>query len=263
MKRILHRLPCDVERRRARLLCFTHAGGNTSEYRGWNDQLRPEIEQVLVQMPGRGCRYSEPCAEDVSSVVGEIVESLKMLDELPVAFFGHSMGCIIAYETTAAMIDCGMAPPSHLFFSGRKAAHLLLNRSPYYELEDEALIAEIKRLGCTGNELLDNEELVKLTLPVLRADFKLHDDYRFTPRKKLPVSMTVFGGTNDPSYELAELTRWGELTTREADVFVFRGGHFFVERHQAEITDIVNRRICRPNRVAGDCYSSGAELSLA
>jgi len=248
----LYRLPGKVEYPATRLLCFTYAGGNGNEYRVWNNQLSPKIEQMLVQMPGRGRRFAEDCAGDLYELIDEIVESVRALDDLPLVFFGHSMGCIIAYETAHALIQRGMTGPSHLFLSGRKAAHLPLNRRSYYDLPDHELLSELKRLGSANNELLDNRELVDLMLPILRADFKLHDNYRFTQREKLTATMTVLGGTQDPTYDSAELARWSELTTGETELIFFRDGHFFTERFQAEIADIINQKIAAQYPVSGD-----------
>lgn len=253
MKSVLCRLPADTGSPRARLLCFTYAGGNGSEYRAWRERLAPAIELALVQMAGRGRRFAEPCVDQVNEVVAEVVDAASALGDLPLALFGHSMGSIVAYETTHALAECGAAAPSHLFVSGRKAAHVPLNRHTYYDLPDRELLDELRRLGSVNHELLDNEELAELMLPVIRADFRLHDDYRFVQREKLAVPITVLGGTEDPSCDPAELSRWGELTTGATESLLFPGGHFFVEHCAAEIAEVVNGKMAPLVSMTGGC----------
>lgn len=44
---------------------------------------------------------------------------------------------------------------------------------------------------------------MKLTLPIIRADFALADDYRYVEgRPPLSVPMTIFAGTHDAHVDL-------------------------------------------------------------
>src|SRR4051812_48675230 len=98
---------------RARLLCFPHAGASASAYRAWTDQVPPWLDVWSLQLPGRGARFTEPAFERLLPLVASIADAFGKSDDLPFAFFGHSMGALLAFETArrlrAEKRDCPVA----------------------------------------------------------------------------------------------------------------------------------------------------------
>ncbi|WP_305787980.1 thioesterase II family protein [Symbioplanes lichenis] len=208
-----------------RLFCFPHGGGGAGAFRRWKAELAPSIEVVPVHLPGRESRFAEPLLTSVAAVVTALVGPLSARVRGPFALFGHSMGALLAYETAAALTDRGL-PPAHLFASGHHPPHLPPATPAMHGLPDAELVARLAEFGGTPPELLGDPALMELLLPRLRADFEICETYRYAARPPLPVPITVFAGRDDPSVDVGELGRWGDLTTEGAEVHILDGGHF-------------------------------------
>jgi medium-chain acyl-[acyl-carrier-protein] hydrolase len=86
-----------------RLFCVPHSGGGAATYRRWADWLAPDIEVVAVRLPGRETRFREPPYRSAHDAVPELLTAVKPLLDRPHAWFGHSMGALIAYEACRAL----------------------------------------------------------------------------------------------------------------------------------------------------------------
>lgn len=226
-----------------RLICFSCAGGNGSEYFRWKNLLDDDIEIGVFTLPGRGSRFGERCVTDLSAVVSEVSAQVADFSDKPYAFLGHSLGSLLAFEICHGLQKSAARLPEHLFLSGRKAAHLPLTRRTYYDLPDQQLLAEVTKLGASNNSLLENTEFVELLLPILRADFQLNDSYQYTHTELLPVPITTFCGRQDTAVAADDVARWRELSTAKVRSHLFDGGHFFIEQHAADIARIITAQM--------------------
>src|SRR4051794_26651503 len=82
----------------ARLVCFPHAGGSASYFFRLSAALSPEFDVCAIQYPGRQDRYSEPFVETIDDLADRIYAALNPGIDGPVAFYGHSMGAVLAFE---------------------------------------------------------------------------------------------------------------------------------------------------------------------
>ena len=87
-------------RARVRLFCFPWAGVGASAFFRWSQDLPHEIEVNAVQYPGREDRYRETPIRRVSPLVELLLRDLHSYRDRPFAFWGHSMGALVAYELT-------------------------------------------------------------------------------------------------------------------------------------------------------------------
>src|SRR2546423_15412499 len=81
-----------------RLFCFPYAGGGASVFRAWADSLPSSVEVRPVQLPGRETRFREPAFTRLPPLVEALAESLRPYLDRPFAFFGHSLGALVAFE---------------------------------------------------------------------------------------------------------------------------------------------------------------------
>src|SRR6185503_11064474 len=102
-------------------------------------------------------------------------ELLPYLD-VPFAFFGHSMGALIAFELTRHLRRHGRPGPRHLFLSGARAPRRPAP-PPFHVLPEHALLAELSRLNGTPPEILQEPEYMAMVLPLIRADLELYETY--------------------------------------------------------------------------------------
>ncbi|WNZ06244.1 alpha/beta fold hydrolase [Streptomyces sp. 11x1] len=212
-----------------RLYCFPHAGGNPVEYLRWAELL-PGTEVQVVQLPGRGPRYGEPDAADMADLVAGILDGIRT--EAPFAFFGHSFGALVAYETSRALRDTGRRLPRDLVVSAYPAPHLAVPWCDPGGLSDgELLRAVADRHGGIPAEVVESRLLHSLVARPLRADLRLIAGHGHQPGVPMPVPLTVFGGTGD-RLSRRSLSSWQDHTTESFTVRMFPGGHFYLREHE-------------------------------
>jgi surfactin synthase thioesterase subunit len=225
-----------------RLFCVPYAGGGASAYRPWAQALPANIEVAAIQAPGREGRLREPPIASIAGLVEALLPHLEPALDRPFAFFGHSMGAVLATEVTRALAEKGGPLPGHLYVSARRPPHLTGTDSPLRGLSDEAFVAEVqRRYGGIPPEVLQERELMELLLPCLRADMTALETHAPPPRAPLPCPISAFGGDADALTSRAELEAWKGETTGPFRVRVFGGGHFYLVAHRAAIlADIVS-----------------------
>src|SRR6185369_17478936 len=86
------------ERASLRLFCFPYAGGGALVYRDWHRFLPGSIGVYSAQLPGRGDRLAEPPFLELPALIEPLTEAIMPYLDKPFAFFGHSMGALIAFE---------------------------------------------------------------------------------------------------------------------------------------------------------------------
>ncbi|MEV8569385.1 alpha/beta fold hydrolase [Streptomyces sp. NPDC051322] len=233
---------------RLRLVGFPHAGGNAQLFHGWPARLPADIELLAVRYPGRQERLSEPCIESMDELVGEITEALTPYRDMPVAFFGHSMGAAVAYEA-AARLEAGTgAGPATVMLSGRNAPHRT-SRTQLHRAADEVLIAGVGRLGTLGGDAYGIPELRDLLLPALRSDYKLIETYQPEKPVRLRAPIIAYRGDRDPGCDQQRVLAWEELTSGGFTLRSFTGDHFYIAPREAELTaDIAERLAHVPAR---------------
>jgi surfactin synthase thioesterase subunit len=93
----------------------------------------------------------------------------------------------------------------------------------------------LRNMGGTPREILNYPEMLAFLLPVIRADFRLAEDYNWDGRSKCSCPFLVLGGTEDTYTSVEELNAWAKHTTAETNVLRLNGGHFFISSQEAEV----------------------------
>ena len=101
-------------------------------------------------------------------------------------------------------------------------------------------IEELRRLNGTPEAVLQNAELMKLMLPLLRADFEVCEKYIFSQEHPFDCSISAFGGEQDEFTNHDELSNWRKHTKSRFKLRMFPGGHFFLHKEQALLLQAIN-----------------------
>ncbi|MFD6528417.1 thioesterase II family protein [Streptomyces sp. NPDC060184] len=233
--------PRPVPGARQRLFLFHHAGGSHLAFRSWVPLFPPEWEICLMEAPGRGALLGAPPLDTVESLVAFFEEAIEPWADRPMAFFGHSMGALVAHELAHALVGNGLVAPSWLGVSAcpppRRAGPGSTQPPVPGPLTDDALRRRLITLGGTPPELLTDSRLWSMFAPALRADFTATATYRQPPGRLGPaVPLSVFAGRDDPAASPGELTGWAPATgARPARFHVFPGGHFYLDTHREQV----------------------------
>lgn len=223
-----------------KLFCIPHAGGSAMIYYKWNKLLRSNFDLYPVELAGRGKRINVPFYDSFQDAVDDIFYLIRHNLKDDYAIFGHSLGSWIALELVYKILEQGYKEPVHLFFSGNRAPHIFRKEKVLHTLPDEEFKKEIINIGGTPKELFENEELKELFLPVLRADYRILENYHFKKRNfKLSANITVINGIDDDLSDI-EIEGWKEYTSGNFQVCNIKGGHFFINDQVGEVTKVVN-----------------------
>lgn len=229
-----------------RLITFAHAGGSAALFRTWGTGLS-NIEVIAVDLPGQGKRVREKAETQITPIVEPLARGLRpLLREKPFAFFGYSMGALVAFELTRLLRRENDVQPLHFFAAARRAPHQPDPRPPLHILPEQAFIREVqRRYNGIPDVVLNEPELLALFLPVLRANLTLIETYQFEDGDEVPLDcpMTVIGGLQDPTTSAEDLGGWRDLTSGAFTRQMFAGDHFFVAKQQAAILGAVMKAL--------------------
>ncbi|MGA2249999.1 thioesterase II family protein [Terracidiphilus sp.] len=214
------------------LFCVPHAGNGPAVFREWADRLVPEIETIVVELPGRESRFYEVPYQRMEPLVNDLADAV--IDCLSVdrsfAFFGNSMGSLIAFETLHEIRRRIGREALHLFVSACGAPQCQPILPPMGHLEDEALISEVdSRYGGIPAPVLADKEFLALALPTLRADICLLEAYPQDGHQSLDCPITAFAGRFDATIPLEQVEAWGEQTSGKFENFVLEEGHLYLD----------------------------------
>nr|ACY06298.1 thioesterase [Streptomyces flaveolus] len=216
-----------------RLICLPHAGGSASFYFPVSQALSPAVDVLAVQYPGRQDRRQESPAASVQELAEGVFRALDDQEDTPLALFGHSMGAMVGFEL-ARLLEAAGRPPAVLFISGRRGPSIVWTET-VHTMDDERLIAEVAKLEGTDAALLQDEEVLRMILPALRADYRAVETYQRTPGPRLSCPFVVMTGDADPRVTPDEARTWAEETDGAFELEVYPGAHFYLVAQQQAV----------------------------
>ncbi|MFJ8495419.1 thioesterase II family protein [Streptomyces sp. NPDC094038] len=222
-----------------RLVCLAHAGGSASFFFPISRVLSPEVEVLAVQYPGRQDRRDEPFVDTIQETADHIDAALATGTDGPLTIFGHSMGAILAFEV-ARRLERRNAVVTGLLVSGRAAPHYGY-ATRHHLSSDSELIAHLRALDGTAGNLFDDDEVVQMVLPAIRADYRAAETYRHADGPTLSCPIHVLTGDADPQVSPEAAAAWRAYTSGGFDMAVFPGGHFYLNNHGPEMIGIIRR----------------------
>lgn len=212
----------------ARLFCFHYAGGSAQVFHSWTGRLPSSLEVVAIQLPGRGHRIGEPHIRPLLRLSQIMAHEMLPYIDKPFAFFGHSLGALLCFETARSLRSGNWRQPDCLFVSATEAPHRRSPDKALAGLPKNELIKKLHEFDGTPMEVLENEELLDLFLPTIRADFELNETYEYHPEPPLDCPIAIYGGVADRAVEPERLAAWKQMTTGSCETRMFTGGHFYI-----------------------------------
>ncbi|MBL1082484.1 thioesterase [Streptomyces actinomycinicus] len=228
----------------ARLVCLPHAGGSASFYHRVSAGMPPFVDVLAVQYPGRQDRRGEPCAASIGELAEQVTSVLLPWTDRPLLLFGHSMGATLGFEVARRLQrDHGVVPRA-LFASARRAPSCPRDESVHLR-DDDGLVAEMRLLSGTDSAILDDEELIRMALPAIRADYRAAETYVYEPGPNLRCPVVGLVGDDDPKVTVDEARAWSRHTDASFGFHVFKGGHFYLTAHQDAVLGLLAKQAVR------------------
>src|SRR5262249_4812265 len=162
----------------------------------------------------------------------------------------HSMGAAIAFELARELRQRGRPQPLHLFVSGRRAPHLPAREEPIHALPEAEFMAKLRELNGTPEEVLQHEELMKLLLPILRADVGVNENYEYTEGEPVQAGISAFGGIGDEDVLREDVEGWRQHTAGRFRARMFPGDHFFIHGNKDLVLEAVARDLAEISAAA-------------
>lgn len=237
-----------------RLFCIPYGVKGASLFADWDKNMPSDIEVCPIQFPGKENRISEMPISDIDEAVDALEKVISTQMDKPFAFYGHSVGALIAYRISARLQQQKCKKLKHLFAGAFSSPNIYPN--PVYEKVMKAFnefgfetLPEIDELVNIDPEVSKeyesyiakefninvNDEVRDLVKPVGFSDFRLVHTYKHDDNEeKLSIPITAFHGRDDDYVKEDEIVKWGELTHRKFNYYTFDGDHFFLHKDQSQ-----------------------------
>lgn len=254
---------------KTRLFCFPHGGASPSAYEHLSNQLAisshslspsdneqltkssPLCELYALCLPGRGTRRKEAPYTDIQRLAQDVVVSMHpFIHDKPFALFGHSVGALLAFEVARILEKEKGCPALQVFLSAHCAPEDI--NTDMYRWDDEQLLSLLRELDSVEVDYDSHTELLKLNLPVLRADFEWAETYKPNIQKKNisdnawvleKTPLTLLGGKKDKLCTEKQLSGWFSHCIANTSTYLFSGGHFYWHDQLTALVDTINKSI--------------------
>jgi surfactin synthase thioesterase subunit/glycosyltransferase involved in cell wall biosynthesis len=208
-----------------RLFYFPHAGAGAHACHGLT---LPNWTVTPVRLPGRESRLAEAPFERMAPLIAALTGAIQNHLEAPFAFFGHSMGAIVAFELARELRRRNLPLPRMLIASAARAPQFRRGHVPAPAPSRADFLEELRRLQSVESATLDSPEFLHTLLPALEADSTLYRNYIYSEGAPLDLPIRAYGGVEDPNIRRDHLDGWGEQTTQSFALRLFPGGHFYL-----------------------------------
>src|SRR5262249_46484799 len=145
-----------------------------------------------------------------------------------IVVFGHSMGACAAFEFVRIAETAGVEV-RQLNVSSGIAPSIAAFKEERPRTEQE-ILNHVAMLEGTSADVFADHDLMKLTLPHLKADYQACDAYSCSEDVKVAAPIHVLGGEQDPYVTLRDLYGWFKHSD-DVKITLFEGGHFFLNEH--------------------------------
>jgi surfactin synthase thioesterase subunit len=231
-----------------RLYIFPHTGGSAEFYVPFARAFTGGTKCVAVQYPGKRAGKDLSQYSSIPDLADRLCAMLKPEEVAAgeVAFFGHSMGALLAFEVALRFERAGN-PIAALFVSA-SAAPGLLRRVANLQGSDAQLLTMVSQVTGANPEFLNNEHFAATILPTLRG-LKAVTAYESPPESKVSCPIHALMADNDELGTEELMAPWEQRTTASFGLTVFPGDHFYINTNLPQLAQWVEERV-KPGRAA-------------
>src|SRR5947209_3558437 len=216
---------------RARVVCVPYAGGSAQVYHALARRIPEQVEFGAVQLPGRWNRWRDPLLTKVSDASRSLAAELTRVSQKPYALFGYSVGGLIAFETARIVArHTTQQQPQALIVAASRAPAAKPKPPFLHRLPDDEFVRQHadRYPGGVPQAVLDNPDMLRMVLPVLKADTEMFETYQYVPGEPLQCPLYTIAGEQDLLHLQSSMADWQKETTGMFFAETVAGGHFFI-----------------------------------
>lgn len=233
-----------------KIITFPYAFGNSNIYYELTENLKNSVEFINTDYPGHGKRFCEDLRFTIHDIVYDMFDKLKnvFVSDEKYCFLGYSMGGIVAYELCQRIAKEGLKLPEHIFILGTSALSHKYRNEGFENYDILKTRGILKKYGNTSDEILENDELIEVLMPIVKADLIALRDYEANPENMICIEsdITVIRGSEEDNLTECQ-GEWKKYIKKEYEYMIYPGNHFFLfeggKKVIEEITDIILNRI--------------------
>ncbi|MBW4687575.1 MAG: acyltransferase domain-containing protein [Komarekiella atlantica HA4396-MV6] len=229
------------------LFCFHPWGSSASIFKKWSDELPPYIEVLPIQLPGRQQRLKEkPFTEFVNliEVLGDFIHTYL---NKPFAFYGHSMGALIAFELAYTVKQKYNISPQYLFLGGAQAPSDVSFLNKIKTFSQNQILNYLLDISEIPEAIYNDKLLVEELMEIFKADLQLLQSYCHRKQEPLDCPIYTFGGIDDVSVSEEQLSLWSHYTQNTFKLQMLPGKHMFLKNNLKSILDVISEEILKLN----------------
>jgi surfactin synthase thioesterase subunit len=222
--------------------------------------LPDHVEVCPIQLPGKENRMKEKAFTDIGRAIDILKQVLTPLLDRPYAFYGHSMGSLLAYRLAYKLWSEIDIKPGHIFAGAYSSPTILPNpflwstREKFKEIGYDD-IPDPESLSSIPPEKIDEMlavvfarwgisiELLRLLLPTTLAEMQIVRNCNIVDKLIFDVPITAIHGKFDEVIEESEMHAWRKLTTGPFTLHIVPGDHRFLNKDQAQkqLLELISR----------------------
>ncbi|WUH88875.1 thioesterase domain-containing protein [Streptomyces sp. NBC_00433] len=216
-----------------------HAGAGAAAVRDLSRRIGRHATAVAVRLPAREARLYEEPLRDVHLIAEQAADALvRHAAGRPITVYGHCSGAVVAFEIVRRLADTDVRT---LFVS----AHEPPDRIPRDGVWRWPLGPFIRRVAADGyvpDFILEDDELLELLVPALRADYEAIETYRSEGGARIGAAVVGFLGTADTTVVEPDFRGWSGFTTGGLELHRLPGGHNLLLDHTDDVADAIISR---------------------
>ncbi|GEM_PF-1481146 len=230
------------------LVMFPFGGGSGYSYTSLIPSINPDYEVVVINPPGHFMNEGKPL-ESIEAMVFLYLKELKNILVDPCAFFGHSIGGIVAYELCKKLEKDLNINIKRLIISSVNPPHRTLDDVDLHsEMDTEQLIMKSTQLGGMADLFQTDPQFLEMFVTGLRADLKALEKYTANPTPaatsptRLKTPAVILYAKDDYIAGAEKLNEWQDYL--DCSEFIpFPGDHFYLfdESNKKEITAVFSK----------------------
>lgn len=222
------------------LFIFPHAGGSAAAYKPFARAFSTDAKRIAVQYPGRSGQHNVTDLESISTLAGDIYPLLRpKITGSRVAFFGHSMGGLLAFDIARRLEEDGESLAA-LFISAAPAP----GHGGYEQLHqgsDDELLEMVAAMTGTDSRFVGGQ-FGATVLKTLR-NYGAITSYTCPPGTTVSCPVYAYAAADDTAVSYDSISAWSEYTTADFALHTVAGDHFFITEHVDEIVSDIETRI--------------------